>query len=82
MNDYRCLVLELYDLVRPLISEDVELTEDTDLIDDLGLDSMKIMDLLSMIEDSQDISIPLNILPDIRTIKDFALKLQPLLVQG
>jgi acyl carrier protein len=80
MSDYKRLVLELYDLVRPFISEDFELTEDTDLIDDLGLDSMKIMDLLSMIEDSQDISIPLNILPDIRTIKDFALKLQPLLV--
>jgi acyl carrier protein len=79
MLDYQGLLLKLYDMVRPFAGEDVKLSEDTDLIDDLGLDSMKIMDLLSMIEDSLDISIPLNILPDIRTIRDFAQQAQKLL---
>jgi acyl carrier protein len=72
MQDYQGLLLKLYDMVRPFTGEDVELNEDTDLIEDLGLDSMKIMDLLSTIEDSLDISFPLNILPDIHTIRDFA----------
>lgn len=79
MRDYQNLVLKLYDMVRPFTEEDIKLNEETDLIEDLGLDSMKIMDLLSMIEDSLDISIPLNVLPDIHTIRDFALKIQPLL---
>ena len=82
MLDYQELLLKLYDMVRPFTGEDVDLTEDTDLIEDLGLDSMKIMDLLSMIEDSLDISFPLNILPDIHTIRDFAQQAQKLLAKG
>jgi acyl carrier protein len=82
MQDYQSLLLKLYDMVRHFTGEDVELNEDTDLIEDLGLDSMKIMDLLAMIEDSMDISIPLNILPDIHTIRDFAKQAQKLLAEG
>ena len=82
MQEYQDLLLKLYDMVRPFIEGEFELNEDTDLIEDLGLDSMKVMDLLSVIEDSFDISIPLNLLPDIRTVKDFAEQIQPLLPKG
>ncbi|EGM7734310.1 acyl carrier protein [Escherichia albertii] len=34
---------------------------------DLGLESIKVMDLLMMLEDRFDISIPINILLDVRT---------------
>ncbi len=40
---------------------------DIDLVEDLGLESIKIMDLLMELEDEFDISIPLNILTDVRT---------------
>lgn len=40
---------------------------DVDLKQDLGLDSMKIMDLLMELEDEFDISIPLNVLTDVHT---------------
>lgn len=40
---------------------------DTDLVEDLGLESIKIMDLLMELEDEFDISIPLNVLTDVRT---------------
>jgi acyl carrier protein len=82
MQDYQGLLSKLYDMIRSFTGKDVELNEETDLIEDLGLDSMKIMDLLSMIEDSFDISIPLNIMPDIHTIKDFAQQAQKLLAKG
>jgi acyl carrier protein len=59
-------------MIRPFVGEDIELNEKTDLVEDLGLDSMKIMDLLSTFEDNLNISIPLNVLPDIHTIKDVA----------
>jgi len=45
---------------------------------DLGLDSLKVMKLLESVEDSFDISIPLNILPDVRTVGDFVLQIQKL----
>ena len=82
MHDYQSLLLKLYEMLRFFTGEDVELDEETDLIEDIGLDSMKVIDLLSMIEDSFDISIPLNILPDIHTIKDFAKQVQQLLPEG
>ncbi|AYN94759.1 MULTISPECIES: acyl carrier protein [Pseudomonas] len=40
---------------------------DIDLIQELGLDSIKVMDLLMEMEDEFDISIPLNVLTDVRT---------------
>ena len=59
-----------------------QLEEDLDLVADLGLDSLKVMTLVEEVEDQFDISIPLNILAKVRTIKDFALQLQQLTEEG
>ncbi|WP_077045128.1 acyl carrier protein [Pseudomonas sp. KK4] len=40
---------------------------DTDLAQDLGMESIKVMDMLMELEDEFDISIHLNILMDVRT---------------
>jgi hypothetical protein len=40
------------------------------------------MTLVEEVEDSLDISVPLNILANVRTIKDFALQLQKLTEEG
>jgi acyl carrier protein len=79
MQDYRELVVKLCDILRPFNEEGIDLKEETDLAADLGLDSLKVLELLVTVEDSFDISIPLNILPQVRTIKDFAEQLQQLL---
>ncbi len=79
MQDYRELVVKLCDILRPFNEEGIDLKEETDLAADLGLDSLKVLELLVTVEDSFDISIPLNILPHVRTIKDFAEQLQQLL---
>lgn len=50
-----------------MVASDVEIKPESDLIDELGLESIKVMDLLMMLEDRFDISIPINILLDIRT---------------
>jgi acyl carrier protein len=60
----------------------VEITEDTDLLGDLGLDSLQVMNLLLQVEDRFDISIPVNILPDVKTVKDLALQIQNLAHEG
>ncbi len=79
MQNYQDLVLKLFDLLEPFNKECLELSEDTDLVADLGLDSLKVVELLVTVEDSFDISIPLNILPQVRTIGDFAEQLRRLL---
>ncbi len=72
MSNYREYLPDLYEVLQPFANEGEQLTEDTQLVADLGLDSLKIMELMLEIEDRFDISIPLNVLPDIRTIKDLA----------
>lgn len=42
----------------------------TDIALDLNLDSLAVMDLLMQIEERFDISIPLNLIPEIRTVAD------------
>jgi len=78
MSDYSEILEQLKGLLKPYINadSDIVLTENSDLMADLGLNSVKVMDLLLNIEDDFDISIPLSELPDVRTVKDFALLLQ------
>ena len=78
MSDYSEILDQLNGLLKPYIKadSDIVLTENSDLMADLGLNSVKVMDLLLNIEDSFDVSIPLSELPDVRTVKDFALLLQ------
>ena len=78
MQDYQSILNKIYELLRPLVEEGTGIQEQTDFITDLGFDSLKVMKLVEQVEDHYDISIPLNILPDVRTIKDFALQLEKL----
>lgn len=45
---------------------------DVDLKQELGLDSIKVMDLLMALEDEFDVSIPLNVLTDVHTPAELA----------
>ena len=54
---------------------DLVLSETTELVADIGLSSLEVMEFVEKIEDQFDISIPLNILPDVYTLGDFARKL-------
>ena len=45
---------------------------DTDIAAELDLDSLAVMDVIMELEDSMDISIPLNLIPDIKTVGDLA----------
>ena len=68
----------LIEILKPFVPQGQAISEDTDLVADLGLDSLNVMKILESAENSFDISIPLNVLPDVRTVKDFALQIQKL----
>ena len=78
MKGYEIILQELNQILKPYVPPDQTINQDTDLIADLGLDSLKIMKILESVEDSFDISIPLNVLPEVRTVKDFASQIQQL----
>jgi acyl carrier protein len=82
MADYENILNQLFEMIKPSVKDGRQLEEDTDLVADLGLDSLKVMTLVEEVEDQFDISIPLNILANVRTIKDFALQLQQLTEEG
>ncbi|CAB1056234.1 Acyl carrier protein @ Acyl carrier protein associated with serine palmitoyltransferase [Olavius sp. associated proteobacterium Delta 1] len=82
MHEYQIILQALNEILQPFVTRGQAVNEDTDLVADLGLDSLKVMKILESVEDRFDISIPLNVLPDVRTVKDFALQIQKLNEDG
>ena len=54
----------------------VPIQDNTDLINDLGFDSLKLMEMLEDVEDIFDITYPLNDLSNLHTVKDFVQQIQ------
>ena len=55
-------------LFEALNKKGVKLTRDTDLVADLEIDSVTVLDTVMEIEDHYDISIPVNVISEIKTI--------------
>lgn len=79
MPTYAELLSVVTELIKPLAPPGRSVREDTDLVSDLEFDSLKVMNLIEQVEDRFDVSVPLNILPDIRTVRDFTVQLQTIL---
>ena len=73
-------VLQQFQLILQEIMPEkkIQVRPELDLINDLNLDSLKVMALLEKLEDAYDISIPINILADVRTVGDLAGAVQKL----
>lgn len=78
MAHYEAVVPQLYEILKPYAPDGQTLSDETELVADLDLDSMKVMEVLLEVEERFDISIPLNIVPDVRTIRDFARQIEQL----
>jgi acyl carrier protein len=78
MTDYQEYLDFLYSALETQNRKGIELAEDTALVADIGLSSLEVMEFIEKIEDHFDISIPLNILPDVNTIGDLAHKVKEL----
>ncbi len=78
MPDYNQYLERIFEILKPLAKKGVILNENTELVTELGLTSLQVMELIEQIEDHFDMSIPLNILPDIRSVHDLAVQLEKL----
>ncbi len=78
MVDYQEYLAFIYSALESLNKKQVALSENTELVGDIGLSSLEVMEFIEKIEDHFDISIPLNILPDVSTIGELANKIHQL----
>ncbi|MFZ5790341.1 MAG: acyl carrier protein [Pseudomonadota bacterium] len=59
-------------LLEPFRKADSTITRETDIAQDLRLDSLAVMDLMMELEEKFDVTIPLNLVAEIRTVGDLA----------
>ncbi len=68
----RDLANQVIAVLRKVDKTGKEIDVETDIAAELDLDSLAIMDVIMELEETLDISIPLNLIPDIRTVGDLA----------
>lgn len=74
--DYAHILDEIKTILDRFINKPITVDEETELVNDLGLDSLLVMEILEEVEDTFDISFPLNNLSEVQTVRDFALQVQ------
>jgi len=68
----------IFDTLRNSLPRPVALSEQTHIVDDLGLDSVAVMDFVMEIEDRLDLSVPLDKIAEIETLGDLLTVLRDL----
>lgn len=71
-SNYDEIMQLLCDRLSSLTNSEVTITADTNLISELSIDSIKLLNLIMEIEDTFDISIPINALADVQTVHELA----------
>lgn len=60
----------IFSTLRAALSQDRPLSDATVIVEDLGLDSVAVMDFVMEIEDKLDISVPLDKIAEVKTLGD------------
>ena len=71
-SNYDEIMQLLCDRLSSLTNAESQVTPETNLISQLSIDSIKLLNLIMEIEDTFDISIPINALTDIQTVRELA----------
>ena len=61
---------EVSAIFEQVLNRTVSITDDTDIVEDLGMDSLGVMNFVMAIEDHYDLSIPLDRVAQIQTVGD------------
>jgi acyl carrier protein len=71
-TSYETILKDIFRRLEPHAKSGRTLSETTDLNRDLNLDSLAVMELMFELEDRFNISVPMNLLPEVSTIGDLA----------
>lgn len=69
-EDHEALIAEVTEVLESVINKKVELKPDMNIVNDLGLDSIAVMNFTMALEDKFDISIPLHDMASVVTVED------------
>lgn len=72
------IVQEVISELRKIVSPHIEVTQDSSIMGDLGLDSLTVMNFVMSLEDAFDISIPMDRIVEVETVADLAQALHDL----
>ncbi len=61
---------DISSIFEQVLGHPVKITDGTDIVEDLGMDSLGVMNFVMAIEDFYDISIPLDRIAQIQTVGD------------
>ena len=73
---------EIAGVCEQVLGRTVVISDETDIIEDLGMDSLAVMNFVMGIEDHYDLSIPLDRVAEIRTVADLMRAVQDLRTGG
>lgn len=68
--------------LREAVGRPIEIADNTNIVRDLGLDSLAIMNFIMALEDEYDISIPLDRVAQVETVGDLVKAVEELRSQG
>jgi len=71
----------LFEILKSFNKTGAELAPGTRFSEDLNFDSLVVMEFIAVVEDAFDISVPLNILPDVATIGDLAVAVEKIVAE-
>ncbi len=69
---------EISAIFEQVLGRPVTITDNTDIVEDLGMDSLGVMNFVMAIEDFYDLSIPLDRVAQIQTVADLIRAVQDL----
>ena len=69
---------EVISVLKAVNTMAIEVTPDSDLVTDLGFDSLQIMEVIAELEDRFDVSIPLNDMPSTRKVSQIVARVTAL----
>ncbi len=78
MAAYEDCLARICKILDPFTKQGHIIQEDTELVAELGLSSLQVMEMIERLEDDFDVSIPLNILPEVRSVRDLGIQLERL----
>ena len=69
-SNYDEIMQLLCDRLSSLTNTNAQISPETNLISQLSIDSIKLLNLIMEVEDAFDISIPINALADVQTVRE------------
>ncbi|OYX33086.1 MAG: acyl carrier protein [Caulobacterales bacterium 32-69-10] len=64
--------------LQEIVGRPVAVADETDIVNDLGLDSLAIMNFVMALEDEYDISMPLDRMAEVQTVGDLVRTIEEL----